>query len=169
MIFFDQKVIFNSHIPSLFYFYFYFTDTVGVGDYTASNKRVNNEVNWKDLEGKYVVFTGWRKEGNIFKKKLSSKCVSAGIRTIHLSWTWTDASRCAWIRIMTVILYVSTAVFYYTMYLHRLHVSTIEQSSSGLFFTGCHRMLCTHWYRSVYISEIRKSDHLSSKLKVRNV
>ena len=70
---------------------------------------------------------------------------------------------------MTVILYVSTAVFYYTMYLHRLHVSTTEQSFSGLFFTGYHRMLCKHWYRSVYISEIRKPDHLFRKLQVRNV
>ena len=37
-------------------------------------------------------------------------------------------------------MYVST-----TTLLHRLHVSTIFQSSSGLFCQMSHKMLCTHW------------------------
>jgi len=62
-----------------------------------------------------------------------------------------ETSRCAWIRIV-ILICTSAQLFLLHKVICRLHVSTNKYSSSGLFFTGCHRMLCTHWDRSVFTS-----------------
>jgi len=62
------------------------------------------------------------------------------------------ASRCAWIRIMILIVYVSTTVFItqgnYIGYMFRLLNNHLHACSLQL----SHKMLCTHWDPSVFTS-----------------
>ena len=62
------------------------------------------------------------------------------------------ASRSAWIRIVILILYISTSVFItqgnYIGYMFRVLNTHLQAYSLQL----SHRMLCTHWDPSVFTS-----------------
>jgi len=81
-----------------------------------------------------------------------------------------EASRCAWIRITILIVYVSTPVFItkgnYIGYIFRLLNSHLQTYSLQIKSQDAVHTLGSH---CVYISEILKPDHLSGKANVRNV
>ena len=81
-----------------------------------------------------------------------------------------EASRCAWIRIVILLLYVSTTVFItqgnYVGYMFRLLISHLQAYSLQVKSQDAVHTLGSH---CVYISEILKPDHLSKKANVENI
>ena len=81
-----------------------------------------------------------------------------------------EASRCAWIRVMVLIVYVNTTVFItqgnYIGYMFRLLNSHLQAYSLQV---KSQNAVHTLGFQCVYISEILKPDHLSRKVNVRNV
>ena len=81
-----------------------------------------------------------------------------------------EASRCVWIGITILIVYVSTTVFItqgnYVGYMFRLLNSHLQAYSLQVKSQDAVHTLGS---QCVYISEILKPDHLSRKVNVRNV
>jgi len=81
-----------------------------------------------------------------------------------------EASRCAWIRIVILIVYVSTAVFVtqgnYIGYMFRLLNGHLQAYSLQVKPQDAVHTLGS---QCVCISETRKPDHLSRKVNLRNV
>ena len=81
-----------------------------------------------------------------------------------------EASRCVWIGITILIVYVSTTVFItqgnYVGYMFRLLNSHLQAYSLQV---KSQDSVHTLGSQCVYISEILKPDHSSRKLNVRNV
>jgi len=81
-----------------------------------------------------------------------------------------EASRCGWIHIIILIVYVSTTVFItqgnYIGYMFRLLNSHLQAYSLQVKSQDAVHTLGS---QCVYISEVLKPDHLSRNVKVRNV
>ena len=65
---------------------------------------------------------------------------------------WIKASRCAWLRIMILIVYVSTTVFITQGNCIGYMFRPLNSNRQACSYMLSHRMLCTHWDPSVFTS-----------------